>query len=249
MKKISTFIFVHNQDIVVDFLEKNRFNEFEDYKYVFLGNGEIDKIEKLDNIIIARNYEDNIEQYPKMTSYTGWYLLWKYNLIDTEYVNLFEYDINHIKGFSRFIKPIVDNNNDFIGYFPMLVDDPVYVNMTQYSKELIESVERKENIKITDIINELKLKDKNLKWSSSSNSTWKTEHFYNFTEWLSNYIDDIKTSDYCGHIHERSISFYYFMKNLKVYNTTNLMSHLQLNSHGTSPLPKNRFNQLYNNLL
>lgn len=249
MKTVSTFIFVHDQEIILDFNNKNRFKEFQNFKYVFLGDRPTDKIKNQENVIFAKNYEDNLEHYPKLTSYSGWYILWKYKLINTDYVNLFEYDLNYIKGVDKILKPTLNQNNDFIGYFPMSVDDPVYTKMSQYSKELIDSVYKKENINILDVIKSHKNKDRNLQWSSSSNSTWKTEKFYEFTEWLSNYVEDIVKSDYCGHIHERSLSFYYLINNLKVLNTKNLMTHLQLNSHGTSPLPENRFNQLYNNLI
>ena len=62
------------------------------------------------------------------------------------------------------------------------------------------------------------------------------------------FIDDIKENQFCGHMHERSLSFYYFINELKVYNTKNLMTHFQLNTHSTSPLPPDRFNSLYSNL-
>lgn len=245
MKTISTFIFVHDQNIILDFNEKKRFDEFDGFKYVFLGDKPVDKIQNQNNVIIARDFSDNLEKYPKLTSYSGWYILWKYNLVETDYVNLFEYDLNYVKGISKIIKAMLKQDNDFIGYFPMSVDDPVYIKMSQYSKEIIDAVYKRENINILDVINVCKTKDKNLQWSSSSNSTWKKENFYAFTEWLSMYVEDIVKSNYCGHIHERSISFYYLMKKMKVVNTKDLMTHLQLNTHGTSPLPENRFNELY----
>jgi hypothetical protein len=88
-----TFIFVHDQDLIINFEENKKFENLYTYRYVFLGNRPIDKISHMDNVIIARNYEDNLEEYPLFTSYTGWYLLWKHKLIKTRYVNLFEYDI------------------------------------------------------------------------------------------------------------------------------------------------------------
>jgi hypothetical protein len=38
------------------------------------------------------------------------------------------------------------------------------------------------------------------------------------------------------------------MKNLKVFLAQNLMIHVQLNSHGTSPLPPERAKMLYSYL-
>ena len=61
-------------------------------------------------------------------------------------------------------------------------------------------------------------------------------------------VDDILDSNFCGHMHERSISFFHFIFNCKVIDIKNIMTHFQFNTHGTSPLAKDRFNQLYKNL-
>ena len=57
---VDTFIFVHDQEIILDFVSKNKFNDFKNFKWVFLGDKPYDKIQKLDNLIIVRNLEHNI---------------------------------------------------------------------------------------------------------------------------------------------------------------------------------------------
>ncbi len=248
MKKIDTYIFVHDQEIIIDFLSKKRFSDFNSFKYVFLSNRPTDKIVGLDNLIICKDLEHNIESYPKFTSFTGWYALVKNNLIESEYVNFFEYDINYIEKFPIINKDLIDENFDFIGYFPMFVSDPVYVKQRQYSQTLVDSLRKKNNLDIYEMISEIEKKNSFSVWSSSSNSTWNSKILTNYVNWFSDFINDLKYDNFCGHIHERSISFYYFINNLNVKNTTNLMTHYQLNTHGTSPLPKNRFQDLYPNL-
>lgn len=242
MKKLENFIFIHDQEIILDFIKKNRFHNLEDFKWVFLGSKPIDKVSDLKNLIIVRDLEINIEQYPKFTSFTGWYALHKNGLLNSEYVNLFEYDIHYIDDFIEINKEILKKNPDFVGYFPMLIGDPVYTLMPQYSIELIESVRTKTGFDIPGMLSKM---HPNALWSSSSNSTWKVSALIEYIEWFSQFIDDIKNSEYCGHMHERSLSFYYFMKNLKVEMTHNLMIHVQLNSHGTSPLPPERAKKMY----
>ena len=242
---IQTYIFVHDQEIVLDFIRKNKFDDFVNFKWVFLGDRPYDKIEYLDNLIISRNLEYNIEQYPKFTSFTGWYSLYKNGLLNDDYVNFFEYDINYIPQFIDINKEIIKKDFDFIGYFPMSVSDIVYVKQEQYSIELINSVREKTGFDISKMIKEFEINSTKTMWSSSSNSTWKVSELKNYIDWFTNYIDDVKESNFCGHIHERSLSFYYFMRNLKVYLVRDLMTHVQLNSHGTSPLPPERAKELY----
>jgi len=248
MKKLNTFIFVHDQNIILDFNKINKFSEFENFKYVFLGSRPCDLISDLDNVIIARNLPNNIEQYPKFTSLTGWYALLNNGLIDSEYVNLFEYDINYIPDFNDINKELVNSNYDFIGYFPMLVTDPVYLTFSQYTDKLIESINKNSGVNIHSVFDKILSENNRALWSSSSNSTWKVSELKNYIDWFVPFIDDIKNSDYCGHMHERSLSFYYYVAKLKVKLTNNLMTHFQLNSHGTSPLPPERGAELYKQL-
>ena len=246
---IQTFIFVHDQEIILDFLKKNRFLDFENLTYVLVGKKSFDKVENFSNVIIAQKYEDNLEDYPNLTSYTGWYILWKNNLINSDYVNLFEYDINYVKDFTKKNIDLIQRNHDFIGYFPMSVSDPVYIKMSQFSDDLVNQIKLKTNVEIEKMINEIWKNNFFATWSSSSNSTWKTESWKKYMDWFYQFLDVVKLSKFSGHMHERSLSFFYRIYNLNVLDTNNLMIHLQLNTHGTSPLPQNRFNQLYNTLL
>lgn len=245
MNNVETYIFIHDQEILIDFIRKNRFEDLAGFKYIFLGGRDYSKISHLSNLIVARNLEINIEEYPKLTSFTGWYALIKNKLINSEYVNLFEYDINFIPEFYEINKEMVKKDFDFIGYFPMSIFDVVYLKQTQYSDKLIESIYKKTKVDIKSVIENSKI----TQWSSSSNSTWKTSILNNYVEWFEQFVDDIKNNQYCGHMHERSLSFFYISKNLKVFLAKNLMTHVQLNSHGTSPLPPERAKQLYNTLV
>ncbi|MEY4572245.1 MAG: hypothetical protein RLZ10_1471, partial [Bacteroidota bacterium] len=93
--RIQSFIFCHDQNLILEFISNGKFNNLPNLKFVFLGTElPVDQIENLENVIICRNLPINIEIYPKFTSFTGWYALWKNNLIDADYVNLFEYDVD-----------------------------------------------------------------------------------------------------------------------------------------------------------
>lgn len=245
-KSISNYIFIHDQEIVLDYINKNKFSNLEDFNWVFLGNRPVDKISNLKNLIVAKNLKYNIEHIPKLTSFTGWFALYKNDLLKSDYVNLLEYDINFGDEFINSNKKLISQDFDFIGYFPMSISDVVYVEYRQYSGTLVESINKKTNIDILDLILNLK---KDTSWSSSSNSTWRTDVLKNYIDWFMNFIDDIENDIYSGHMFERSISFYYFINNLKVFLINGLMMHAQLNSHGTSPLSLDRSKRMYKTLL
>jgi hypothetical protein len=116
----STFIFVHDQQIVLDYIAANKFHDLPDVKYCFLGMRPTDRIEHLPNVIIARNLPDNIEHFPNLVAWTGWYALFNNDMVETDVVNLLEYDVN-ILG-----KWIQSNRN--IGYFAHQEPDEVWWN-------------------------------------------------------------------------------------------------------------------------
>ena len=98
-----TFIFVHDQQIILDYLRVDKFKQLDNLIYVFVGNGDISKIEGKYNVIICRNLPINIEEFPKLTSFTGWYAIWKNKLYNEDFINLFEYDINLSSNFNEVI--------------------------------------------------------------------------------------------------------------------------------------------------
>lgn len=231
---IQTFIFIHNQEILLDYIKVKKFQNMDDLKFVFLGYGNTDKIESLENVIISKNLPINIEQYPKFTSFTGWYSLWKNGLINSDYVNLFEYDINIISNFTDIQKDCITNQNfDFLGYIPYMVNSYEYVNNINWVRDIIPAINKVHSIDIYKVIRELIEKTPNLMWSSTSNSTFKSDVFFEYMEWFEPIIEFLKNSNSCGHAHERSISFFYFTQNKKVKIIPRIMSHLQLDSHKT----------------
>ena len=240
--KVTTFIFAHTQDIILDCIEKKRFSNIENIKYVFLSLNDCSKIEHIDNVIICKNFLGNLEKYPKLTSFTGWYILTKYGLIETEYVNLFEYDINLTNQFTEKLSEKIYQKSDFIGYVPMIIEDPVFVKLEYLVDELVKSIKNKTQIDIIDLIN---TQPPFSLWSSSSNSTWKTQILIDYVNWFSQFIDDIVVSQYCGHMHERSISFYLLLKKISPEFINNCLTHYQCNSHETSGLPSGRFDLIY----
>jgi hypothetical protein len=86
---------------------------------------------------------------------------------------------------------------------------------------------------VASIIDNIKTKNPSEVWSCTSNSTFSMNTFEEYMEWFDKLIDDLKNSDTCGHAHERSISFFYFIHNKNVVMVPNVITHLQLDSHKT----------------
>lgn len=242
MTKIQTFIFIHDQEILLDFISHNKFSNLENLKYVFLGNGDNSKVSELPNVVISKNLQINIEEYPKLTSFTGWYALWKNNLVNAEYINLFEYDINLSENFNNEFNSVINEGVDVIGYVPLSVHNPDFIRTPSWSSDILSSINKIYGIDADSFISFL---PKNQECSVTSNHTFNYSTFDAYMRWVEPMIDDIKHSHLSGHQIERSISLYYLINGKKNKILPNILRHFQFDSHRTQNICQSKFNQQY----
>lgn len=231
MSSISTYIFVHDQQIILDCEASGKFKDLPSLKYVFLGQRPIDKISAREDVIIARNLEHNIEQHYFFCSFTGWYALWKNDLIKTDYVNLFEYDIDIQKGFAEKAQEIISEKYNFIGYIPLPIAVN-FINSGPYSSGLRYSIGKHYNIDGLKMVRKMKKENRKSKWSSTSNSTFDAQTFNEYMAWFEKLINDLKEDKLSGHAHERSLTIFCFTHNKSAFITEGILTHRMANSHG-----------------
>jgi hypothetical protein len=204
--KAQTFIFVHDQYIVLDYLAAGKFNELPDVKYVFLGMRPSDQIGHLvdmGKVIIARDLPDNIEHYPNLVAWTGWYAIARNGLITADIVNLFEYDVN-LLGWKQ---PMAS-----VGYFWHPYADNTWWNYNGIKTEL-----RKLEISVTN------------------DPLPMTSNYTLFAERINTFVKALMESDLdpehpqAGHIVERYCSAYFQFK----VTAAGGLTHLYADSHGT----------------
>ena len=232
-ENLETFIFVHNQDLIIEFEDKNRYNNLKNYRYIFLGKSETSKIENNNKVIIAKNYENNLEDYPYFTAFTGWYLLWKNNLIKTKYINLFEYDAVLNKNIEQIESKILYDNPDMIGYVPFPCSNFHYIDNKNWVEDIFLAIKNVYNIDIEKQIRRFIQIKPDLFWSSTNNVTFKQEIFNEYMKWFEPLINYLRESKSSGHAQERAISFFYLTKNKKMVLTNGIIEHLQMDSHKT----------------
>lgn len=230
MNKVSTYIFVHDQNLILSSDHDGKFMDLPNVQYVFLGNKEVDKIINRKDVIIARNLKYNIEQHPKFCSFTGWYALWKNNLIESEYVHLFEYDITINKGFDEQIQQFINQEYQFIGYVPLPISH-AFINHPEYTAILISSIKKHYDISINKVVHSIKKINRRVRWSSTSNSTFSVTTFNEYMNWFDKIVNDLKYDKLSGHAHERSITMFYLLFNKRMIFIEGMLRHHMLNSH------------------
>jgi hypothetical protein len=201
-----TFIFVHDQRIVLDYLAAGKFKELPDVRYVFLGYRDVDQIAHLvdmGKLIVARWLPDNIEHLPNLVAWTGWYAIAKNNLITAEVINLFEYDIN----LTNWQQPMTS-----CAYFWHPYADNTWWNYNGIKPEL-----------------------RRLEVSVSNDPLPMTSNYTLFIDKIYAFINTLMASDLdaeheqAGHIVERYCSAYFQFK----VTAAGGLHHLYADSHGT----------------
>ena len=248
---METYFFCHNQDIILSYEKANKFYNFTHYKYVFVGKKEIDKIENMDNVIIARNLPIHIENYPYLTAYTGWYALYKNNVIKSDIVNLFEYDIIADKFIERDVCDLINKTNiNIIGYSPLamnicFIENPIYIGNIFNAIKAVYKLDLKkiiqEKIQCNDIGN----------WLKTSNVTFLSREFIKYMQWSELLLPYIQDDKYAGHITERMVTLYCLFNNLPYEFIPNIITHFLMDSHQTQGIAfnENNMHKLINNTL
>jgi hypothetical protein len=204
--KAQTFIFVHDQYIVLDYLAAGKFNDLPNVKYVFLGQRPSDQIGHLvdmGKVIIARDLPDNIEHLPNLVAWTGWYAIARNGLITADIVNLFEYDVN----LTDWKQPMAS-----VGYFWHPYADNTWWNYNGIKTEL-----------------------RRLEVSVSSDPLPMTSNYTLFADKIYPFINTLMASEFdfehdqAGHIVERYCSAYFQFK----VTAAGGLTHLYADSHGT----------------
>jgi len=228
-----TFIFCHDQDLIIGFEENKKFKNLYNYTYVFLGIRPVDKISHLPNLIVARDLEYNREEYPLFTSYTGWYALWKNGLVKTKYLNLFEYDVVLNENIDQQHVKLYNNNVDLIGYVPFPMSNVHFIQYKEWTEFIAPAIKEVHKTDIFNFFGRVLQQNPQSVWSSTSNTTFRADVFDEYMKWFEPLVPFIKDTKTCGHAHERSITFFTHLRKKQQVITNGLLKHLQLDSHKT----------------
>ena len=100
-------------------------------------------------------------------------------------------------------------------------------------EHIIPAIEKVYKFNITRYFNSLVSKNPQSVWSSTSNTTFRTDIFNEYMKWMEPLVEYIKDTKTCGHAHERSITFFIHHRRKQQSLTQGWLTHLQLDSHKT----------------
>lgn len=220
---VETFIFCHNQEIILNLLRAEKYKDIGDFKFIFMGPGAVEKLDK-DKVIIAREMTHNIEQYRNCLQYCGWYAIYKNNLCNAEKIRLIDYDVDILKWDTTKqtqVKSFL--NYDFSFYY-----DEGY---GECAKRFRENIFKKTGYSAKEIAANFKNKTNITNWFSAADVLTDTSVFVSFMEWVE-YFFFLDKEDPCFSFHfERYFCIFCMINDIPYQCVNNETTHLQLQSH------------------
>lgn len=218
------FIVCHDYDIIIELEKLNHFKNLNNYRYLLVGESKKTESLFLEKIIICEKLPNNIEKLNNLLTFTAWYAIAKNNLSKTDYVTIFEYDVD--------VKKILDfdlDNFDAIGYIEYLIDsEKSFRDYPPYIEEYVKK------LKITNHEQEIYNLYGSDKWACTTNFTLKMDFLKNFVDYYYNLIieDDIYHRVKQAHIHERMITMFCLINKNKIKIENEYLEHFGKLSHG-----------------
>lgn len=216
---IDYFIVCHDQNIILDSLEKRKFSVLPNYKFMFVGNKPTNLIDDVENVIVCSRLKHNIENYPKLCSFTAWYAVSNNGLSKEKHCCLLEYDVELFQDFhEKNLNSIL--NADICAYFREPINDPMFSKSTPW----LDIFFRTHNINTSEIYKEKF-------WYCTTNFTLSNDLLKDFNSWFYEIASMFKECDLGSYMHERMINVYSILNKIKIEYIEDKLKHFQMCSH------------------
>jgi len=219
---LEIYIVCHDQNIILN----TQYPNIPNLKYIFVGQNSFDKIYDKPNVIIARNYPNNIESQKYLLSFTAWYLLAKNNICTTSHVAILEYDCTLSP--SLYQQTISEIKNGYQAISFMQYGSPVrqigYLNqVTDINADIVRITG------MSHLINQCP-------WFHTTNQCLSLSLLRTFVNWFLNIEPKIREYDFLflSWYHERLYSMYVSHQNIKHKVIPGLVEHTFSESHTLS---------------
>jgi hypothetical protein len=223
---IDYFVVCHDQDIVLDLRSKMK-----DCRFLFVGNKQHGLIEGLSDVVICEKLTHNIEQYPKLCSFTAWYAVSENQLSKNKYSCLLEYDVELAEDFYSENLKRIKSESEAYGYLREPINDLMFTRSTPW---LDVFTIKNYNMDIDKFIDSFC--DEYPFWYCTTNFLIKNEVLSAFNKWFYQLSDSFKKENLGSYMHERMLNIYFILNYYKIDLIPHKLKHYQFCSHSNKDL-------------
>lgn len=226
--ELEVFVVIHDQDLLLQCEQDGRFSGIPRLRYVFVGRRPIDKLAGRSDLVIARDLADNIEQYPNLLSFTGWYAVARNNLATTRYLSLLEYDVTLQADFVSKTLVVLSERGGIVGYVPFPLSHPMYLHATPW---LIPALAEVYDIDVVRLIRHYLDGGGADLWTATSNASLSAADLKAVVDWILPLTRVYRHDPIGAHVHERTLKVFCLRHGIENHHLPDLLKHAQERSH------------------
>lgn len=226
--ELEAFVVVHDQDLLLECEQDGRFSSVPRLRYLFVGPRPNDKLTGRDDVVIARHLGDNIEEYPQLLSFTGWYAVARNDLASARYVSLLEYDVTLAAGFVSKTLAALREGRGIVGYVPFRLSHPMYLHATPW---LIRALGEVYDIDVVRLISNHLAAGGADQWTATSNTSLAAADLRALVDWLLPLTRVYRHDPIGAHVHERALKVFCLLQQKENRYLPDLLTHAQKRSH------------------
>lgn len=225
---MKTYVTVHDSSIIERCEEEGRFSAL-DYVYLFVGPRSVDVPEGVE-VIRCLDFQPNYEHLPHFYDFTGWFVLARHGLIESEKVIFVQYD--HLVT----DKTVESQTSLLLDVYPMIGYVPAArelwtLDLPNFYKNQVSGITQCGDDWLT-----LEREHPFGMWPSTQGTAWRTEKFVEFMMWFEPAFEAFRNDPYAGHLAERMIQPFLMKNSLEAGFLTDVVFHESLDCHGTRDL-------------
>lgn len=226
MSEIQTFVTIHDQDILLDCESSGQFSTLSDVTYLFVGVRPIDRIPAHIKHVVCRDFSPNMEHLPDFYDYTGWFVLWKNQLVTSPNVLMIQYDM----------RPVVPNVEQHcaqaLSTHGMVAFQTASMPMLFLDNEEFGIPYRNAMMRLGSPV---ELWPPRHEWPTSQGTAWRTDVFYRYMRWFEPCFEEFAGHRFCGHLAERTLAAFTSLYT-DVAHLPGVIQHDNRDCHGTCDL-------------
>ena len=226
--ELEVFVVIHDQGRLLQCEQDERFFGIPRRRYVFVGPRPIDKLAGREDVVIARDLPDNIEQYPNLLSFTGWYAVARNHLATTRYVSLLEYDVTLRADFVAKTLALLRERAGIVGYVPFQLSHPMYLHATPW---LIPALAEIYGLDVVQLVSEYLDRGGADLWTATSNASLSASDLKAVVDWILPLTRVYRHDPIGAHVHERTLKVFCLRHGIESHYVPDLLKHAQERSH------------------
>lgn len=225
---MKTYVTVHDSSIIDRCEEEGRFAAL-DHAYLFVGPRSVDVRDGVE-VIRCSDFEPNYEHLPHFYDFTGWFVLVRHGLIESEKVIFLQYDHSVIDA------TIESQTSALLDAYPMISYVPAVRELWTLDLPNFYEIQIDGIAKCGDDWPNLEREHPFDMWPTTQGTAWRTKQFVEFMMWFEPAFEAFRNDAYAGHLAERMIQPFLMKHSLKAGFLAGAVLHESLDCHGTRDL-------------